>query len=97
MGSLNEIGSDRQVFVYKLSPVSVVGLNAADFSRCDKNKIGLFMLQKSKNRGLVQQIELLTSASHNSAIAFFLEFPDDGGTHHTPMAGNINFWIFSHS
>ncbi len=89
----DDIGRDQQIVLQEFHRHRVVGENAADFRRREKNRLRFSILQETMRRRLVAQIKLLARRGDDLAI-FGLQPANDGGTRHAAMAGDVNAFAF---
>jgi hypothetical protein len=87
---MDQVGLDHQVLVDELGAQGVVGVDAADPGRRDEDEVGLFPGEKGLRGGLVQQVQFRAGAGEDVAVAGLLQAPDQRGTDHAAVAGDVN-------
>ena len=66
---MDDVGFDHQVLVEKLCPVNIVGMDSTHFRRGQIDICGLFLLKKSINRCLVDEVQLLPRSRDDARVA----------------------------
>ena len=86
MCAVDQAGLDQQVLVQEICPELVVGLDATDLGRGDKDIVGLLKGKKALNGALVQQVELGMAARDHLGVSTCLQAAQDRAADHAPVA-----------
>ncbi len=103
-GGVDDIGFHHQILVNELCRIGVVGVNATDLGGGQVDLIGFFGFEEGAHGGLVGEVQLGVGAGDDvgdelprfARNDIFLQMADDGGTHHAPVASNVNFCGLAH-
>ena len=84
---MNHISLNGEVVAQKLGSISVVGHDAAHFGRRQEYVLRPFRSEERRNRALVGQVQLGTTAQQQIARALPLKTTNQGGPDEAAMAG----------
>ena len=96
MGSMNQVGLNHQVVVEEFCPINVVGMDSPHFGRGDKNMGGFLAGHHRLNIRLTSQVEFGTGEGDGLGQSGRVQGPDEGTSHHAPVAGNVDFGLCVH-
>ena len=88
---MEDVVLNGEILVDEVGAVGVVGMDAADTGGGHEDVVGLFGLEEVEGGALVEQVELLPGTNKEIGVAGRLQAAQDGRTHHTAMAGDIDF------
>ena len=87
---------DHQIFIQKLSAVSIVSDNTPYFGSSQNNIFRFFRFKKSSHFSFLQQIERFSATRYYIGKAFRLQISFDSRPYHAVVTGDVNFGIFIH-
>ena len=91
-----DIVLNSQIFIDKISRPGIVGMNAADPGRSQKNIFRFFPGKKCRHGLLVDKIQFGSGSKQQVVKAGGLQTTNDSRTDQTAMAGNIYLSGFIH-
>ena len=88
---MNNIGLNHQILVNELRRIAIVGMNTANFCRCQVDLCGLFTLKKCPNRRLTSEVKLSMRSEQQipGVQPLGKEVTHNGRTNHSLMTGNV--------
>src|SRR6266850_993400 len=95
-GLVNHVALDLEIFAEKVRGISVVGDDAADPGRRQKNVIGPLALEKLAHRSLFRELEFGVGAGDEIAISCSLQTPHERRANQATMARNVDFGVRFH-
>ena len=93
---VDHVHFQNHVVVHKIRQGILVGHNAAHLGGSQEYILRLFRFEKGFHLILPGQVQFLMSTGDDVAVALPLQFPDNGGAHHAPVARHIDFRVFLH-
>ena len=96
VGPINEGNLDLQVIVEKVSRISIVGMDAANFGRREEDVFRLLFRIEGVDGGAIEEVEFCPATPDEVGVALGFQLPPDGASYHSAMAGDVNFGGFIH-
>ena len=93
---MDDIHFQNHIVVHKVRQGILVGYDAAYLRRSQKHILRLLPSEEGLHGVLPGQIQLLMGPGNNVVVALPVQFPHNGGAHHAPVTGYIDFCVFVH-
>ena len=93
---MDDVHFQNHIVVHKVRQGVLVGYDAAYLCRCQKHILRLLRSEESFHSVLPGQVQLLMSPGDNVVVALPVQLPHNGGAHHAPVTGYIDFCVFIH-
>ena len=93
---MDHVHLQDHVIVHEIRQGILVGNDSANLGSGQKHIFRLFLPEECLHRILAAKIQLLVGAGDDIGIALPLQFPDNGGADHAPVARHIDFRVFLH-
>ena len=94
---MDHIVLDHHVFIDELGWQKIVGMNAADFCRCQDHYVGLFVLREAAHGGRISEVQFRAGMRRDLKIPAPLKLSENGTANHSAMAGEKQAWSVHHT
>ena len=93
---VDDVHLEDHIVVHKVGQRILVRHDPADFGRRQEYVFRIFLFEESLDIHLPAKVELLMRPGNDVRVTLPLQFPHDGGAHHTPVTGDIDLAVFLH-
>ena len=93
---VDDVHLEDHIVVHKVGQRILVRHDAADFGRRQEYIFRLLLLEEGLDIRLPAEVELLMRPGNDVRVSLPLQLPHNGGAHHTPVTGDVDFAVFLH-
>ena len=90
---MDHVALDHQILVDELGRVGVVGMDAAHLGSSEIDLVDALALEEGADSGLVGEVKFGMGAGDQVGVSLGLQCPNDGGSNHAAMAGDVDACI----